>query len=187
MMTRHLWLEATLRGGGGGSQRAKYKSCYMKRSFTSAEAQCLYKHMTRTIPGIDLNGSVLLIDSYGGAINRQEMVDQTAIPQRSSAMKVQFITYWSREEDDAGHLQWINDLYRELYSGPNVELPYKGTPYPNDCYEGCYINYPDKDMLAYSFWPQLYYGEHGLYPFLQGVKRRYDPHNIFHHAMSVRP
>ena len=41
-------------------------------------------------------------------------------------------------------------------------------------------------MLSYPFWPQLYYGDQGLYPFLQGVKRKYDPNNIFHHSMSVR-
>ena len=41
-------------------------------------------------------------------------------------------------------------------------------------------------MLAYQFWPQLYYGSGDLYAFLQDVKRRYDPNNIFHHAMSVR-
>jgi N-acylhexosamine oxidase len=41
-------------------------------------------------------------------------------------------------------------------------------------------------MLAYPFRPQLYYGDQ-LYAILQGVKRRYDPNNIFHHAMSVRP
>ncbi len=187
MMTHHLWLDATVKGGGGGTQRAKYKSCYMKRSFTPSEAQCLYKHMTRTIPGIDLNGSMVLIDSYGGAINRKAMVDETAIPQRASTIKLQFITYWTREEDDAGHLQWMSDLYTELYSGPDADPRYKGTPYHSDRYEGCYINYPDKDMLAYSFWPQLYYGEGGLYPFLQSVKRRYDPNNIFHHAMSIRP
>ncbi len=40
-------------------------------------------------------------------------------------------------------------------------------------------------MLAYYFWPELYYGNRGLYPFLQDVKRRYDPKNVFHHAMSV--
>jgi FAD/FMN-containing dehydrogenase len=33
----------------------------------------------------------------------------------------------------------------------------------------------------------LYYGEGELYPFLQDVKRRYDPNNIFHHSMSIRP
>jgi FAD/FMN-containing dehydrogenase len=32
----------------------------------------------------------------------------------------------------------------------------------------------------------LYYGEKGLYRFLQKVKQQYDPNNIFHHAMSIR-
>jgi hypothetical protein len=48
-------------------------------------------------------------------------------------------------------------------------------------------NYSDKEMLAYPYWPQLYHGDRGLYSFLQGVKRRYDPNNVFHHAMPVRP
>jgi FAD/FMN-containing dehydrogenase len=42
-------------------------------------------------------------------------------------------------------------------------------------------------MLAYPFWPELYYGETGLVPVLKAVKQRYDPNNIFHHAMSIRP
>jgi FAD/FMN-containing dehydrogenase len=42
-------------------------------------------------------------------------------------------------------------------------------------------------MLAYPSWPELYYGEAGLVPALKGVKKRYDPNNIFHHAMSLRP
>jgi FAD/FMN-containing dehydrogenase len=47
------------------------------------------------------------------------------------------------------------------------------------------MNYPDADMLRYPFWPQLYYGD--LYPFLQKIKDQYDPHNIFHSSMSIRP
>jgi FAD/FMN-containing dehydrogenase len=41
-------------------------------------------------------------------------------------------------------------------------------------------------MLSYAFWPQLYWGEQDLYPFLQRVKRGYDSNNIFHHKMSIR-
>jgi hypothetical protein len=71
---------------------------------------------------------------------------------------------------------------------PTCPIPsIKAPPYPGERYEGCYINYPDRDMLAYSFWPQLYYGDGDLYGFLQRVKRRYDPNNVFRHAMSVRP
>lgn len=101
-------------------------------------------------------------------------------------MKLQYQTYWTAAADDASHLRWIRDFYRDVYDGPDVPAPHSGTPYPGDRYEGCYINYPDVDMLAYPFWPQLYYGSGDLYAFLQDVRRRYDPNNIFHHAMSVR-
>ena len=187
-LTRHLWLEATVNGsGGGGASRAKYKSTYMKENFTAAEAKCIYKHLKMTVPGVDMRGAMLAVDSYGGATNKQNLIAQTSSPQRASIMKLQYQSYWNKAEDDAGRLRWMSDFYTDLYSGENVPARYAGTPYPGKHYEGCYINYPDKDMLAYPFWPQLYYGDGDLYPFLQDVKKLYDPHNVFHHAMSIRP
>jgi hypothetical protein len=187
-LTRHLWLDATVSDGGGrGSSRAKYKSTYMKENFTAGEAKCIYKHLKRTIQGTELRGSMVAVDSYGGAINRATLGSETSISQRASIMKLQYQSYWNNARDDAGRLKWMRDLYTDLYSGENVPARYAGTPYPGKHYEGCYINYPDKDMLAYQFWPQLYYGREDLYPFLQDVKQRYDPNNVFHHAMSVRP
>ena len=186
-MSRHLWLNATVReaeGGAGSERRGKYKSCYMKRNFTPAEIECLYKYLSHDA-GTDMRGFILLVDSYGGAINRKELAETTSVTQRSSIMKLQFISIWEHEEDDAAHMDWLRKFYTDLYSGPDADPNHKGTPYFNDQYEGCYINYPDCDMLSYSYWPQLYYGEE-LYSFLQGVKRQYDPNNIFHHAMSVR-
>jgi len=186
-ISRHLWLNATVReaeGGVGSERRAKYKSSYMQRNFTPAEVDCLYKYLTRDA-GTDLQGFVLLVDSYGGAINRKELAESTSVTQRSSIMKLQFIAIWEHAADDATHMDWMRNFYTELYSGPNADPDHKGTPYFSDRYEGCYINYPDTDMLRYSYWPQLYYGA-PLYSFLQGVKRQYDPNNIFHHAMSVR-
>lgn len=187
-LARQFWFDATINGAGGdGSSRAKYKSTYMRENFTASEAKCLYKHLKRTIPGVNLRGSMLAVDSYGGAVNRQQFVSTTACSQRSSIMKLQFQSYWHNPADDQGRLRWMRDFYTELYSGENVPSKFAGTPYPGKHYEGCYINYPDKDMLAYDFWPQLYYGDGDLYPFLQDVKQRYDPHNVFHHAMSIRP
>ena len=183
---RLLWLEATIGDSGGGhSGRAAYKSSYMKQNFTRAEAKCIYKHLTRTVPGVDLRGAVMAVDSYGGAVNKQELAATTSVWQRSSIMKVQFQQYWDNAEEDAGRMQWMREFYTDLYS-QQVEARYAGTPYPNEYYEGCYINYPDSDMLAYAFWPQVYYGTQDLYPFLQQVKRRYDSNNIFHHKMSIR-
>ena len=185
------WLLATAEEAGGpGGSRAKYKSAYLKRGFTEAEARCIYKHMHRTIPNADLRGSILEIDSYGGAINRKGLAQTTAVAQRSSIIKMQPMAFWSNPEDDAVRSQWLQEFYTDLFSGPDADPKYPGTPYPSDRYEGCYINYPDRDMLAFPYWPQLYYGldsgADGLYPFLQQVKRKYDPNNIFHHAMSIR-
>jgi hypothetical protein len=181
-----MWLDATIGDSGNGhSGRAAYKSCYMKKNFTPLEAKCIYKHLTRVIPDVDLRGSVMAIDSYGGAVNRKGTAENTSVCQRSSIMKVQFQQYWEYADEDAGRLAWMREFYTDLYS-QQVEPKYAGTPFPNEYYEGCYINYPDVDMLAYAFWPQLYYGTGDLYPFLQQVKRRYDPNNIFHHKMSIR-
>jgi hypothetical protein len=181
------WLEATVRGGNGRRSRAKYKSAYMKENFTADEAKCIYKHLKTPVPGVKEGHPILAVGSYGGAVNQSGRGEGTSIAQRSSTLKLQYQTYWNDPKDDAGQLQWMSDFYTDLYSGENVPSRFAGTPYPGKHYEGCYINYPDKDMLAYPFWPQLYWGDGDLYPFLQGVKQQYDPHNIFHHAMSVRP
>ena len=188
-MSSHLWLNATVReaeGGGGSERRGKYKSSYMKRNFTPAEIDCCYKYLRRNDAGTDLRGFTILVDSYGGEINRKELIESTSVTQRSSIMKLQFIAIWEHPENDAANMQWMREFYTDLYSGPNADPNHKGTPYCSDRYEGCYINYPDSDMLSYPYWPQLYYGKQQLYPFLQDVKRRYDPNNVFHHAMSIR-
>jgi FAD binding domain/Berberine and berberine like len=184
---RRDWLSATAsQAGGPGGSRGKYKSLHMKSGFSEAEARCMFKHMGREIPGFDLHGCILEIDSYGGAINRKELIGVTSVAQRSSVIKMQPMAFWSKPEEDDAHGQWLKDFYTDMYSGPDSDPKHPGTPYPSDHYEGCYINYPDKDMLAYPYWPELYYGVDGLYPFLQEVKRKYDPNNIFHHAMSIR-
>ena len=184
-LDKQLWLDAAVSDGSGGSERAKYKSSYMKQNFSREEAKCIYKHLTAPVTGADPRGFVLAVDSYGGAVNKPGLAEATSVCQRDSILKLQFQQYWRSPEDDAGHLQWMHDFYADLYS-QHGETQHAGTPFPSDRYEGCYINYPDKDMLDYAFWPQLYYGTGELYPFLQQVKRKYDPNNIFHHSMSVR-
>jgi FAD/FMN-containing dehydrogenase len=184
-MTHDLWADTGAAGGvRRGVTRAKYKSTYMQKNFSAREIGVFYKHLTRTMPGIDLSHTVVEIDSYGGAINRKEMLDETVAFQRSSIMKLQFQTYWASAAEDAGHITWIREIYQELYSNSEVDASHQGTPFPGENYQGCYINYPDADMLEYAYWPQLYYGPN--YEFLQQVKRKYDPHNVFHHDMSIR-
>jgi hypothetical protein len=185
MMTRVPWAETGAAGGTRrGSTRAKYKSTCMKKNFTSREIRVFYKYLTRIMPGVDLSHTVVEVDSYGGAMNRKAMLEETVAFQRSSIMKLQFQTYWADPAEDEGHLTWIREFYKELYSSPEVDAAHQGTPFPGENYEGCYINWCDKDMVDYVYWPELYYGPN--YEFLQQVKNKYDPNNVFHHAMSIR-
>jgi len=96
----------------------------MKQNFTLAEAKCAYKHLTRTVPGVNLRGSVMAVDSYGGAVNAKGLAEVTSACQRSSIMKLQFQQYWDHPEEDAGRLQWMREFYTDLYS-QHVE---RGTP-----------------------------------------------------------
>jgi len=182
-ITRRAWIDATVGGGGGGGQRAKYKSAYMKQSFTSAECSAIFRFMNS--PDLDPTGVTLAIDSYGGATNNPDRILDTSMAQRSSVMKLQYLGSWRDEKQDASRIKFMDDFYTAIYSGPQVPDQYKGTPF-GPRYEGCYMNYPDVAMLRYSHWPQLFYGPGDLYPFLQRVKKQYDPNNIFHSSMSVR-
>jgi hypothetical protein len=155
----------------------------MKKPFTEAECQTLYKFLTSA--DIDAQGFVLAVDGYGGATNASERTRDTSIAQRASIMKLQWQCYWQDEAEDAGRLKFMDDFYTNMYTGSHVPPEYQGTPF-GDRYEGCYMNYADADMLRYKHWPELYYGTAGLYPFLQGVKQKYDSNNIFHSSMSIR-
>jgi aclacinomycin oxidase len=66
-----------------------------------------------------------------------------------------------------------------------------GVPVPNERTGGCFINWPDPDVMDEEWnrsgvpWSELYYG--GNYAGLQAAKRRWDPHRVFSHALSVQP
>ena len=183
-VTKRLWYEATVSGGvGGGGSRGKYKSAYMKKSFSAEECAAVFKFMKT--PDAGALGSVMAIDSYGGAVNDTARLADTSVSQRASVMKLQYQCYWRDKEQDAIHLKYMDDLYTAIYTGPQVGPEYQGTPM-GPRFEGCYMNYSDSDMLKYKFWPELFYGTGELYPFLIAVKKKYDPNNVFHSSMSVR-
>jgi N-acylhexosamine oxidase len=183
--TRIPWLEAaTADRSGGEGARAKYKSSYMKRTFAPAEARAIYRFYSGD--SITARSSVISIDSYGGAVNRPQLAAESAIAQRSSIMKLQWQCYWFDPAEDAQHLHQLDAFYTSIYTGEHVDANHQGTPW-GERYEGCYMNYPDIDMLRYPYWPELFYGRDGLYGFLQKVKQSYDPNNVFHHSMSIRP
>jgi hexose oxidase len=191
---QHLrWIEAveTL-NGSGPNQKGKYKSAYMRKGFTADQVSTIYDFLTqsRVTPlgaPVDLSQSLLQVDTYGGAVNIVAPT-ATAMPHRSSILKLQYQTYWQDEFDGPsdngdGHLAWIRDFYAAMYSSTG------GLPDPlldaTDTVDGCYISYPDVDLndagLATAL--RLYYGVNR--PRLQQTKEIWDPHNYFHHAQSI--
>ena len=128
VVTKRNWLEANVGGGGGNGveQRHKYKSAYMKGSFTTYEAACIYKYLTMTVPGVDLSRETVLVDSFGGAVNRKELIDETSVVQRASSVKLQFIASWVGVDADATNMRWLKDFYTELYSGPDADARAQG-------------------------------------------------------------
>ena len=162
------------------TRRYKIKAGYLRRAFTPEQCGALWRNLT----GPDgAQGSVLLI-GYGGQANAVAPHD-TAVANRDVVMKAVYQSVWSEEQEDAANLAWLRALYRDVYAATG------GVPVPNEVNDGSYINYADAD-LADPAWntsgvsaQRLYYKDN--YPRLQRIKAKYDPHNVFRHALSIQP
>ena len=203
---QHLtYLEAlqTL-NGSGPNQFGKYKSAYMKKAFPTDQVEAIYNWLHVVPEGLQASAmaqSLLQVDSYGGAINRIA-TDATAVPQRSSIMKLQYQTYWNNDSapgesgrspysgQEKAHLAWINGMYRDVYAA------YGGTPDPardpDGVVDGCYYNYPDIALgthadgnVNHALWLYFLANYRQRPRNLVAIKRRWDPSNIFHHAQSL--
>lgn len=167
--------------GGNPTLYGKYKSAYARKGFSAHQIKAMHRHLSRT--DYSNRDALLQVDSYGGRINSVKP-GATAVPQRDSVLKLQYQTYWTDPADEARHLTWIREFYRDVYGETG------GVPVPNDINDGCYVNYPDKDLgdaawnTSSTTWNSLYYKD--AYATLQKVKATWDPKNVFRHAQSVR-
>lgn len=171
--------------GSGANQRGKYKSAYMRKAFPASQVTAIYNWLNTTPPGADMSQSLLQVDSYGGTINTVSP-DMTAIPQRSSIMKLQYQAYWTDAGQDDVYLGWIRGFYTQVYQDtggvPDPALD------PTNTVDGCYYNYPDVDLNGPGNNPEpalkLYFGDN--LPQLQTVKSIWDPNNYFNSAQSIQ-
>ncbi|WP_084701605.1 FAD-binding oxidoreductase [Streptacidiphilus anmyonensis] len=180
------WLHATTwpgtgEGGDIATRRYKLKAAYLRRSFTDVQLSAIYAHLTDKTG--DTQSGMLLV-GYGGQV--QSVPPQaTAVAQRDVVMKAVFQSIWYAESDDATHLAWVRGLYHDVFAATG------GAPVPDAVAHGSYINYPDVDLADPALntsgvpWSTLYYGDN--YPRLQRVKARWDPRNVFRHALSIEP
>ena len=104
----------------------------------------------------------LLIDAYGGALNRVSPT-ATAFVHRNTLASIQYFA----SGDAASARSWVNASRATLAPATSGEA---------------YVNYIDP---ALANWQHAYYGSNLAR--LRRVKRRYDPSNLFHFAQSIRP
>jgi aclacinomycin oxidase len=177
------WLSSVLRDveNRGIHTRSKSKGAYLREPYSDEQVATIYRYISDP----RYNGhTVVLLFSYGGEINAVSPA-ATASPQRDSILKNYLGTYWVRPEDDEAHVERIRALYAELFSATG------GVPAPGTATDGSYINYPDADLADPLLntsgipWHTLYFKDG--YPRLQQVKARFDPNNMFRHALSVQP
>lgn len=177
------WLSSVLRDveNRGVYTRSKSKGAYLRQPYSDEQIATIYRYVAD--PRYD-GHTVVLLFSYGGQINTISP-SATAAPQRDSILKNYLGTYWVSPQDDQAHVERLRALYAELFAVTG------GVPAPGTATDGSYINYPDVDLTDPELntsgipWHTLYFKDG--YPRLQRVKARFDPDNIFRHALSVQP
>ncbi|MEO8577786.1 MAG: FAD-binding oxidoreductase [Gemmatimonadales bacterium] len=181
------WLEFALNpmpdlfAGPPGGVSVKVKDALLKRRLSDRQIGVAYEHLTSADQ--DVMGGMLGLATYGGRINTVAP-DATASSQRESIHDMACTTGWLDPREEEKNLKWVRDFYRELFADTG------GVPVPGDAYDGAFINHPDVDLADSALntsgvpWHALYFGSN--YPRLQRIKKRWDPLNIFHHALSVR-
>jgi FAD/FMN-containing dehydrogenase len=181
------WLEFALNPAPGlaapGLENAvfKLKDALLRTRFTDNQIEVVYHHLTRTDHDVDLN---LGLATYGGSINTVP-ADATASPHRDSILTASVTAGWQEPRDEALNMMWVRRFYQDLFADTG------GVPIPSDVTSGASINHPDVDLADPAWntsdcpWYTMYY--HGNYPRLQEIKQRWDPHDVFHHTLSIRP
>jgi len=165
-----------------GGVSVKVKDALLKRRLTDRQIGVVYDWLTRD--DHDVMGGMCGLATYGGRIN-EIAPDATAATQRGSIFDLACTAGWLEPRDEAAALTWARGFYRDLFADTG------GVPVPGDAYDGTFINHPDVDLADPSLntsgvpWETFYFGANVAR--LRRVKAQWDPANVFHHALSIRP
>jgi FAD binding domain/Berberine and berberine like len=186
-LARMSWLEFALNpfpdlfAAPPGGVSIKVKDALLKRRFTDRQIGVAYHYLTRG--DHDVMGGMLGLATYGGRINIIAS-DATASAQRHSILDIACTTGWLDPREEEKNLTWVRAFYQDLFAERG------GVPIPGAAYDGTFINHPDTDLADPALntsgvpWHTLYYNAN--YPRLQRIKARWDPRDVFRHALSIR-
>jgi FAD/FMN-containing dehydrogenase len=148
--------------------RARFaaKSDYVTRNLPSAGRGLLIRAVERASGDRSLSSAAILLDSYGGAINRVAPA-ATAFVHRHARFGVQYLTYYPSAGELGAARAWLTGAWKPL------------RPYVSG---EAYQNYIDPELAG---WERAYYGSN--YPRLQRAKADYDPDRRFRFPQAIRP
>ena len=187
-IARTSWLEFALNpfpdlfGMPPGGVSSKVKDALLRRRLTDHQVAIVYDYLTSA--QYDVMGGMLGLATYGGRVN-SVAPDATASAQRNAIFDMACNAGWLDPRHEEPNLAWVRAFYRDLFADTG------GVPVPGDAYDGALINHPDTDLADPTLntsgvpWSTFYYQAN--YPRLQSVKFRWDPRNVFRHALSIRP
>ncbi|GAA1306588.1 FAD-binding oxidoreductase [Streptomyces sanglieri] len=177
------WLKSVIGGvQWPGGARFKSKSTLLRRPWDDRQAGVLHDHLHRG--GEEFATAAVYLTFLGGRVN-DVPPEATAMPHRDVLFSAVHEALWGEEEQTGRQLAWVRGLYAELHADTG------GVPVPNEANSGSYVNYPDTDLADPDFntsgvpWSTLYH--RGQAERLRRVKERWDPLDLFRHALSVRP
>jgi hypothetical protein len=140
-------------------------SGYARGPLSSAGARAIVSAVNRRQQDSAHGTGFILLDSYGGAINRVP-ADATAFVHRDARFSMQIGAYWTNPADASRGVAWVKATrtsIRPFISGQ------------------AYQNYIDPTLKD---WPTAYYGTN--LPRLKDVKGRYDPDEVFRFPQGIR-
>jgi FAD/FMN-containing dehydrogenase len=165
--TRQCHLAGLSPGGKVGRRAFKGKSDYVNVPLPIAGIDTMIHWVAKRQQDPALGRGAILMDAYGGAINRVPK-EATAFVHRDSLFSCQYVAYWRPTDPPpvpAANLRWIRAFYAAM------------RPYVSGL---AYQNYIDPDLPN---WANAYYGRN--LPRLVKVKKTYDPGNVFRFAQSI--
>jgi FAD binding domain/Berberine and berberine like len=141
------------------------KSDYVRKPLSRAAIATLVSGIDRRQAQSALGTGFILLDSYGGVINRVAP-DATAFVHRDALCSIQYGSYWTEASNAAAGVSWIRGVYRQM------------RPFVSGF---AYQNYIDPDLTS---WPHAYYGANLAR--LVDVKTTYDPDEVFRFRQGIR-
>lgn len=157
------------RNPGGTLSRSAYsaKSTYVGKAFPAAGTAAMIDAVEALGSGVPGVGGGITFDSYGGVISQVGETDTAFVHRNAIACAQYSVTYASASPSPAivaGARSWLDQTQ-------NTFAPYA---------QGSYQNYIDPTLPN---WAQAYYGVNLTR--LMGVKKSYDPDDVFRFAQSI--